>query len=541
MEDKTEIVHDTLVNDDDEATKAHKNEEPFLEPVRLPTNIEKRNMLGKSIEIMIIATLENHIYKFGDEIRRQKEGGPIGLSITGEIADCYMLNWDKEFLKKMKSLNMNPALYERFKDDITIVLRALEAGTKFEDGVLTVDMKKKVADEQKTDEEITMEVVRGVADSIDEMIKFTVDYPGNHKSGKMPVLDVEVAINKEKENKIEFQFYEKPTKNKKVILNDSAIPSKQKRTILTQECLRRLRNTQIDLGKEVQTKHLNEFMVKMKNSGYTAQYRKQILDSAYKAFEKMVKADQNGEKPLYRDKTWKKEIRKEQKENNRLNWYKNGKNGKKELDAKKSIDYKTVLFVPVTKGGLLAKELKKREEEINRYSNSRIKIIEDGGVQLKNFLIEKDPFPKTKCEKKKCFICNSEESDQMKFSCNSNNVGYRLECDTCIEKGKLRVYEGESSRSARVRGAEHLADLNHKRSKSVLLKHKIAEHQNEEMKIKMKITGKFRDPLTRQANEAVRISQRSKNTGELLNSKSEFNHPPLGRVAVEKRRYGQNN
>ena len=57
----------------------------------------------------------------------------------------------------------------------------------------------------------------------------------------------------------------------------------------------------------------------------------------------------------------------------------------------------------------------------------------------------------------------------------------------------------------------------------------------------MKITGKFRDPLTRQANEAVRISQRSKNTGELLNSKSEFNHPPLGRVAVEKRRYGQNN
>ena len=215
MEDKTEIVHDTLVNDDDEATKAHKNEEPFLEPVRLPTNIEKRNMLGKSIEIMIIATLENHIYKFGDEIRRQKEGGPIGLSITGEIADCYMLNWDKEFLKKMKSLNMNPALYERFKDDITIVLRALEAGTKFEDGVLTVDMEKKVADEQKTDEEITMEVVREVADSIDEMIKFTVDYPGNHKSGKMPVLDVEAAINKEKENKIEFEFYEKPTKKQK--------------------------------------------------------------------------------------------------------------------------------------------------------------------------------------------------------------------------------------------------------------------------------------------------------------------------------------
>ena len=128
----------------------------------------------------------------------------------------------------------------------------------------------------------------------------------------------------------------------------------------------------------------------------------------------------------------------------------------------------------------------------------------------------------------------------MKFDCNSNNVGYRLECDTCIEKGKIRVYEGESSRSARIRGAEHMADFQNKRSNSVLITYKVKEHQDEEMKIKMKITGKFRDPLTRQANEAVRISQRNKNNGELLNSKSEFNHPPLGRITVEKRKFVQN-
>ena len=212
-EGKTEIVNDTHVSDDG-ATEAHKNEETYLKPVRTPTDTEKRNMLAKSIEIMIIATLENHIYKFGNEIRRQREGGPIGLAITGEIADCYMLNWDKEFLKKMKALKIEPALYERFKDDITILLRAVEAGTKFKDGELVNDPEKKITDEGKTDEEITMEVVREVADSVDEMIKFTVDYPGNHKSGKMPVLDVEAAINKAKRNKIEFEFYEKPTKNK---------------------------------------------------------------------------------------------------------------------------------------------------------------------------------------------------------------------------------------------------------------------------------------------------------------------------------------
>jgi hypothetical protein len=107
------------------------------------------------------------------------------------------------------------------------VIRAVEAGTKFKYGIIVVDLKKKITDQEKTDEEITMEVIREVADSVDEMIKFTVDYPGNHKSEKIPVLDVEAAINKERENKIEFEFYKKPT-TKKVILSGSAIPSKQK-------------------------------------------------------------------------------------------------------------------------------------------------------------------------------------------------------------------------------------------------------------------------------------------------------------------------
>ena len=52
------------------------------------------------------------------------------------------------------------------------------------------------------------------------------------------------------------------------------------------------------------------------------------------------------------------------------------------------------------------------------------------------------------------------------------------------------------------------------------------------MKFRMEITNKFRDPLTRQANEAVRISSRRKN--EILNSKNEFNHPPITRITVER-------
>ena len=47
-----------------------------------------------------------------------------------------------------------------------------------------------------------------------------------------------------------------------------------------------MRNTKVELGKEVKNMHLNNFMLKLKNSGYSAKYRKDILDSASNTFEK---------------------------------------------------------------------------------------------------------------------------------------------------------------------------------------------------------------------------------------------------------------
>ena len=62
----------------------------------------------------------------------------------------------------------------------------------------------------------------------------------------------------------------------------------------------------------------------------------------------------------------------------------------------------------------------------------------------------------------------------------------------------------------------------------------MSEHKDENVKFKFEITSKFKDALTRQANEAVRIDVRKDH--ELLNSKSEFNHAPVARIMVEKRR-----
>ena len=79
-----------------------------------------------------------------------------------------------------------------------------------------------------------------------------------------------------------------------MILANSALSFSKKRTILTK----------IELGPEVQRKHLNKFMLKLNNSGYSKKFRTEILDSALKAFQKMIEDDKNDVKPMYRSRDW---------------------------------------------------------------------------------------------------------------------------------------------------------------------------------------------------------------------------------------------
>ena len=222
-----------------------------------------------------------------------------------------------------------------------------------------------------------MDIVQNLANTINPMIKLTVETPCNYPDGKLPVLDITVKINQEAQNRLDFEFFEKPTKNPRVVMADSALSFRQKRTILTQEGLRRLRNTKIELGPEVQKKHLDKFMLKVKNSGYNTKFRTEILDSILKAFEKMVDDDLKNIKPLYRSKNWNAEERAILKSKKKLNWWNTDKSQTK---------YTSVLFVTPTPGGVLAKALQKREEELNKNNKERIKIVEKGGLKIKDIL-----------------------------------------------------------------------------------------------------------------------------------------------------------
>ena len=122
-----------------------------------------------------------------------------------------------------------------------------------------------------------------------------------------------------KKKTIDFEFYQKPTKHPRVILASSALSFNKKRTILTQEGLRRLLNTKIELGPDVQKKHLDKFMLALKNSGYNYKFRKEVLDSTLKAYKKIIEDDKNGIKPIYRSRDWNLEERQKQKSKKTFN------------------------------------------------------------------------------------------------------------------------------------------------------------------------------------------------------------------------------
>ena len=139
-----------------------------------------------------------------------------------------------------------------------------------------------------------MNVIKDIANSVDPMIKMTVDAPSCHNNNKVPMLGVEVWLEEYDNNKIYFNFYQKPERNRLVTMKSSALPQNQKMNILTQETFRRLYNTKEEIDSDTKTGILNKFMVDLKISGYNERERFNVLKAGLKTYEnlrekKMVK------------------------------------------------------------------------------------------------------------------------------------------------------------------------------------------------------------------------------------------------------------
>ena len=141
----------------------------------------------------------------------------------------------------------------------------------------------------------------------------------------MPILDLKVKVSNMGD--IYYQFYRKP--------------------MAQHQTDRILRNTKGILPWSDKAEHLSQFVLRMKDSGYSEKFRLEIVQGGVRGFEKQFERDVSGECPLYRPREFQREKRDKAKKLKRVAW-------QKPSDS--------VLFVPPTPGSVLAKGL---EEALN--------------------------------------------------------------------------------------------------------------------------------------------------------------------------------
>ena len=85
-------------------------------------------MLREALHMALSVIMKNHVYMFNNEIKKQMKGGPIGLKLTGVLAQIFMIWWDREFARKLKEVGIEQRMNQRYVDDINIAAKATVPG-----------------------------------------------------------------------------------------------------------------------------------------------------------------------------------------------------------------------------------------------------------------------------------------------------------------------------------------------------------------------------------------------------------------------------
>ena len=485
------------------------NEDKWI-PAKEPSTMQKKRMLAIAVTKGVRACMENHVYKVGDRTFHQRSGGPIGLELTGAASRAFMKRWDRLYLERAQQAGVKMKVYERYVDDSNQVAEVPPPGARYDRERRKIVIDRSIEEEErKEDDERLAGLLKEVANSIMPCIQMEADWPSKNTDGKLPILDLKVWTNKEGE--IVYTHYEKPMANKNVLHAKSAHTGTCKRSVHTQEVLRRLMNCskQLDWEEEI-TPIINEYMYRMKIAEYKEAYRKSIVKSALHIWEIKQDEENSGVRPMFRPKDWKRKERD-----------KNKQNKKKEWATKKG--HTAPIFIPATPGNKLAKAM---QEVANKEAAEGIhfNIVEMSGRRLKTEFQSSNPTATPGCTKDDCMPCRDERGKGGK--CQKSNINYIIECMLCPPEERCS-YIGETSRNLYTRAIEH---QNNKDEEGFMNRHMRECHPNEERNFVAKVTHVNKDCLTRQVREGCLISN---SRVPLLNTKSEWFQPPLFKVQSE--------
>ena len=150
---------------------------PWNLPVKQPDGHLRRIMLREALRVVLTVIMKNHVFTFNNEIRKQNKGDPIGLQLTGVLAQIFMIWWDKEFSARLDEMAIVVKINKRYVDDINMAIQATPVGTRHKDGKPHVDEISVAEDEGICDEERTITLIKQIGNDIPPSIQLEVDYP----------------------------------------------------------------------------------------------------------------------------------------------------------------------------------------------------------------------------------------------------------------------------------------------------------------------------------------------------------------------------
>ena len=136
-------------------------------------------------------------------------------------------------------------VYERYVDDSNQVAVVPPVGARYDEERKKVVMEDGQTDGTQGDDERLASILKDIANSIMPCIQMEADWPSKNPDGRLPILDMKVWT--DGEGCIRYTHYEKPMATKSILHTKSAHTESCKRSVHTQEVLRRLLNCSQEL------------------------------------------------------------------------------------------------------------------------------------------------------------------------------------------------------------------------------------------------------------------------------------------------------
>ena len=102
------------------------------------------------------------MYRFDNCIRQQQKRGPIGLELTGNIAQVSMIWWDQQLKLRLNNLGLFVAMYKRYVDDINISAKGVPLGIRYVNGEMILDQNAIESDRSIPGDKRTVEIIKCV-------------------------------------------------------------------------------------------------------------------------------------------------------------------------------------------------------------------------------------------------------------------------------------------------------------------------------------------------------------------------------------------